>query len=209
MLIKSKFRILMLSIVIVAACQSEERYVYEEIKSDVDHYLLGQMFNDFAQSDTLIIYDTIYFNNMIASLGFYKNKMVEADSVYNRQIIERLAPIEREKIQTKQPDIYLPFEVIKENLNEKNTAKIMIWLTNVPKQFEAAKIQLEKPNLLQTQQTIEKLKTAYNFVSNDLKIHLDTVNQSEKYNTTIENTTLAIKDYLAFLNSKILNGETS
>lgn len=206
---KSMFRILALSIVIFVSCQSQESYVYENIQSEVELYLHQQPFNDFAQSDTLIIYDTTYFNNMIAVLSKYQDNLIAEDSMYNRQITERLAWIKIDKIQSKQPDIYLPFQAIKDNLTKDNSDKIMVWLANVPKQFEAAKTQLNTPDLLQTQQAIEELKSAYRFVSEDLKTHLETSNQSEKYQQVINNVTLAIKDYLAFLNSKIINKEVS
>lgn len=208
MLMKFKFKILILSIIVIASCQSQERYIYENIKSDINLYLHNQMFNDFAQSDTLVIYDTSYFNDMTLLLGTYQNQLVGEDSMYNQLINERLGLIEVEKIQTRQPDIYLPFEVLKENLNENNTEKIMTWLTNVPKQFEAAKVQLEKTNRSNTELAIKELKTAYNFISTDLIVHLDTLDQSEKYAKVIDNTKFAIKDYLAFLNSKLINQET-
>lgn len=206
---KFMFRILALSIVIFVSCESQEPYIYENIRPEIASYLNKQPFNDFAQSDTLIIYDTTYFNNMITALSKYQDKLIVEDSMYNRQITERLALIKIKKIQSKQPDIYLPFQAIQDNLTKENSDKIMVWLTSVPKQFEAAKMQLKTPDLRHTQKAIEDLKSAYSFVSEDLKTHLQTSNQSEKYQQVINNIILAIKDYMAFLNSKILNKEVS
>lgn len=204
-----KSKILLLCFTILISCQSEEQFLYEEIQAEIDVYLSQQPFNDFTFSDTLVIYDTSYFNKLSETLGRYSNKLVEEDSIYNLKIVDRLRLVQKEKIQQFQPSIYLPFKELQENLSVTNTNKIMVWLSDLPKQFEAAKSQLNQPDKQNTMQTIEDLKEAFDFVSNDLVVHLDNLNQAETYNTVIENSQLAIKDYLAFLNSKLLNGEVS
>lgn len=206
----SKYVLLIYSIVFFAGCQSQEHYIYEEIKPEVELYLSEQMFNNFGQSDTLIVYDTNYFNNMIMILSTYQDKLVVEDSTYNHLISDRLALVEEQQIQKNQPDIYLPFQALMDNFekDKTNTDKIMVWLEAVPKQIEAGKVQLEKPNTLQTKLAIEQLKKAYGFVSNDLKVHLQQTDRLEKNNDILEMVKFAIKDYLAFLNSKLINEET-
>ena len=83
----------------------------------------------------------------------------------------------------------------------------MVWLTNVPKQFEAAKTQLAKPNLGHTQQAVEELKSAYIFIANDLTQYMEKSSSVDNYEAVLDETKFAIKDYLAFLNSKIINKE--
>ncbi len=200
-------RILALIIVFLVSCQSQEPYAYENIKSEIESYLTYPSFNNFTKSDTLMIYDTTYFNNMITALSKYQDKLILEDSMYNRQITEQLTLFNIEKIQTLQPDIYLPFQAIKANLNEENLGKIMVWLTNVPKQFEAAKTQLAKPNLGHTQQAVEELKSAYIFIANDLTRYMEKSSSVDNYEAVLDETKFAIKDYLAFLNSKIINKE--
>jgi hypothetical protein len=51
------------------------------------------------------------------------------------------------------------------------------------------------------------LPETFSFIINDLTNYLKETNSFDKYQLTIINAELAVKDYLAFLNSKLLNGE--
>lgn len=199
-------RILVCSVLLMG-CQTQDSYTFDEIRPEVEAYLSPLPLNDFTSSDTLIIYDAIYFDKMIATLSRYQDKLVVEDSLYQQQIVQQLMQIKEDKIQTRQPQIYLPFQAIQDELQPQNAVKIAAWLTALPKQIEAAKSQLKQPDLLHTQQTIEDLKAAYTFVTSDLNEFMMQSNAVEDYEEVIENTKFAIKDYLAFLTSKVLNGE--
>lgn len=198
---------LLVCIVFLIGCQTQDSYTFDEIKPEVEAYLSPLPLNNFANSDTLVIYDAIYFDKMIATLSKYQDKLVVEDSLYQQQIVQRLTQIKEDKIQTRQPQIYLPFQAIQDQLQPQNAIKIAIWLSALTKQFEAAKTQLKQPDLSHTQQTIEELKAAYVFVEGDLTEFMMQSNAVEDYEEVIENTKFAIKDYLAFLTSKVLNGE--
>lgn len=190
-------------------CEGEKVYQYQSIKDEIEPFLQPELADIFEYADTLIIYDTAYFNNAIVALNVYKNHLEVKDSVYNLLIIKRLQEIEVERLQTKHPNIFLSEKGLKANFESKNRniEKIMRFLAAYPKQCEAAKNQLIEPNALHTQLAINQLIELFDFVSNDLTEHLKAINSFEKYQVTITNTQLAIKDYLAFLNSKLLNQE--
>ena len=198
---------LLVCIVFLIGCQTQDSYTFDEIRPEIEAYLSPLPLNNFANSDTLVIYDAIYFDKMIATLSKYQDKLVVEDSLYQQQIVQRLTQIKEDKIQTRQPQIYLPFQAIQDQLQPQNAIKIAIWLSALTKQFEAAKTQLKQPDLSHTQQTIEELKAAYVFVEGDLTEFMMQSNAVEDYEEVIENTKFAIKDYLAFLTSKVLNGE--
>ena len=202
-------RLLVLSSIFLISCQSQESYTYEEIRPEIEQYLRPLPHNNFADADTLTIYDSNYFEKMRAALSKYEGKLIVEDSVQQQLIVQRLIDIQKEKIQTRQPQIYLPFQVIKEQLQPQYASKIATYLTALPQQFEAAKAQLEKPDLSHTQQTIEELKAGFSFVSNDVAVLLQQSNAVNNYEEIIENARLTIKDYIAFLNSKILNQEVN
>lgn len=206
---KTKYWLLLVScFTLLINCSREKNYSYEAIEAEVAPYLQQDLYNTFAVSDTMIIYDTTFFNTAIATLKQYKNNLKPQDSLYNNQIINRLEEIETQAIQTKYPDLYLSFDKLIDNFTKNDIDKVMTWLTACPQQFKAAKVQLNQVDIPRTETSIETLKTAYAFVSNDLKTQLIKQNQYEKYKAVIINNQLAIKDYLAFLNSKLLNGET-
>ena len=198
---------LLVCIVFLIGCQMQDSYTFDEIRPEIEAYLSPLPLNNFANSDTLVIYDAIYFDKMIATLSKYQDKLVVEDSLYQQQIVQRLTQIKEDKIQTRQPQIYLPFQAIQDQLRPQNAVKIAAWLTALPKQFEAAKSQLKQPDSASTQQTIEELKAAYIFVTGDLTELMMQSNAVANHEEVIENTKFAIKDYLAFLTSKMLNGE--
>lgn len=190
-------------------CEQITTYQYASIKDEVAPFLQPNLADVFEYSDTLIIYDSLYFNTATAVLNEYKNHLETEDSVYNNLIIKRLQEIETEKVQNKYPNIFLAEKGLMENFESKNKniEKIMDFLAAYPKQFEAAKSQLIQPNTLHTQLTVKQLTALFYFISNDLSNDLKTTNTYEKNRKTIVNAQLAIKDYLAFLNSKLLNQE--
>lgn len=206
---KTQYWLLLVSCFIISiSCTREERYAYEVIEAEVSPYLHQDLSKTFAISDTMIIYDTSFFNTTIRTLKQYENKLEPQDSLYNHQIIAQLNKFETEQIQTKNPSIYLATDALIANFNtKKDIDKIMNWLADCPKQFEAAKMQLEKTDIAQTEASIQTLKNAYNFISTDLKSHLTKTKQYQQHKMTIENAQFAVKDYLAFLNSKLLNEE--
>jgi ATP-dependent Lon protease len=190
-------------------CEQETIYRYESVKRELQPFLQPELADVFQYSDTLIIYDTTYFNHSISTLNAYKNHLEAKDSTYNNLIINRLQEIETSKTQTKHPNLYLSGKSIKANFEseKRDIEKIMRFLIAYPKQLEAAKNQLTKPNALHTQLTINQLTELFAFVSNDLTNHLKVTKAFAKHQITIANTQLAIKDYIAFLNSKLLNEE--
>jgi hypothetical protein len=200
---------LVLCLFLLSNCEQEKVYQYQLIKDEIEPFLQPELADIFEYSDTLIIYDTAYFNTAIATLNVYKNHLDVKDAAYNLLIIKRLQEIETERLQTKHPNIFLSEKSIKANFESenRNIEKIMRFFEAYPEQCEAAKSQLIQPNVLHTQLAINQLIELFGFVSNDLSNHLKAINSFEKYQTTITNTQLAIKDYLAFLNSKLLNQE--
>ena len=63
----------------------------------------------------------------------------------------------------------MPTKSLKVNFEseERDIKKIMQFLSAYPKQFEAAKSQLEKPSLLHTQLTLKMLSETFSFIIND------------------------------------------
>jgi hypothetical protein len=204
-----KVLVIAIGLVFLFNCERGTIYRYESVKSELELFLQPELADVFQYSDTLIIYDTTYFNHAISTLNEYKNHFEAKDSLYNILIINRLQEIETSKLQTKYPNIYLSGKGINVNFESKNQdiEKIMRFLAAYPKQCKAAKSQLTQPNTLYTKLTINELTDLFAFVSNDLTNHLKANNIFKKHQLTIINTQLAIKDYIAFLNSKLLNEE--
>ena len=204
-----KVLVFAIGLVFLCNCNRETIYEYKSVKSELEPFLQPELAEVFQYSDTLLIYDTTYFNRAISTLNEYKNHLEVKDSVYNNLIISRLQEIETARLQTKYPNIYLSEKSIKANFESKkrDIEKIMRFFAAYPKQFEAAKSQLTQPNTLDTQLTINQLTELFAFVSNDLTNQLKANEILEKHQSTITNTQLAIKDYIAFLNSKLLNEE--
>ncbi len=204
--------IILLNTLLFLHCNNKGNYSYEAVKADVEPYLQGNSFNGsgFNTSDTMIIYDVAFFETAIATLNQYKNQLQASDSIHNRRIINQLAAFDMETIQTKDPQLYLPFETLSKAFqnDKKNVDKILVWLESTPKQLQAAKSQLKTPDLQATKAAIETLTKAFTFISNDLTTYLESTNKMRENAHTIEQSQLAIKDFLAFLNSKIINGET-
>jgi predicted sulfurtransferase len=124
-------------------------------------------------------------------------------------IVNRLQELEISKRQINHPNIYLSNKGIKANFEseQQDIEKIMRFFAAYPEQLEAAKSQLIRPDMAHTKFAINELTALFTFISNDLNDHLKTTNTYEKYQSTYINTQLAIKDYIAFLNSKLLNEE--
>ncbi|MFT5834138.1 MAG: hypothetical protein ACI97N_001772 [Cognaticolwellia sp.] len=200
---------LMFFVVFLFNCERETIHQYELVKGEIEPFLQENFAAVFETSDTLIIYDTTYFKNAISTLNKYSNHLEEKDSMKNMELLIQVNEIELEQIQQKFPEIYVPTKSLKVNFEseERDIKKIMQFLSAYPKQFEAAKSQLEKPSLLHTQLTLKMLPETFSFIINDLTNYLKETNSFDKYQLTIINAELAVKDYLAFLNSKLLNGE--
>ena len=86
-------------------CEQETVYQYEAVKAEIEPFLQPKLADVFQDSDTLILYDTTYFNHAITTLSEYKNHLEAKDSVYNNLIINRLQEIE---INKKKPEIIEP-----------------------------------------------------------------------------------------------------
>ncbi|NJN76969.1 MAG: hypothetical protein HC803_00450 [Saprospiraceae bacterium] len=190
-------------------CERESVYQYESVKGEIEPFLHDDLAAIFEKSDTLIIYDTTYFKNAISIFNKYGNHLEEKDSMKNIEILVQVSELELEKTHEKYPEIYLPTKSLKENFESenRNIEKIMRYLAAYPQQFEAAKSQLKTPNLIHTQLTLAILPETFSFITNDLTNHLKQTNSFDKHQQTLINAQLAVKDYLAFLNSKLLNGE--
>lgn len=203
---KIEFRIIILGFLLLVFmnCQQDKRYIFAEIETEVQPYLdLGNE-NTFWKSDSLVIYDSTFFNHAIATLSKYENHLEIGDSINNQLIANQLKSIEVDRFQTKNPNLYIPTNQIlsfykdgKSDKISKNT-KIEAWLSDLPAQFSVAKYQLEKPNQSQTKVAIPQLEKLYFFIDKEMK----TVS-----NKPFESSKLAIKDFLAFLQSKLNNGE--
>jgi|AntRauTorckE5430_2_1112549.scaffolds.fasta_scaffold04656_2 hypothetical protein len=191
------------------SCEQETIYQYELVKEELKPFLQPELADVFQYSDTLIIYDTTYFNRAISTLNEYKNHLEAKDSFYNTLIVNRLQELEISKRQINHPNIYLSNKGIKANFEseQQDIEKIMRFFAAYPEQLEAAKSQLIRPDMAHTKFAINELTALFTFISNDLNDHLKTTNTYEKYQSTYINTQLAIKDYIAFLNSKLLNEE--
>jgi hypothetical protein len=203
---KIQFRIIILGFLLLGFmnCQQDKRYTFAEIETEIQPYLdLGNE-NTFWKSDSLVIYDSTFFNHAIATLSKYENHLEIGDSINNQLITNQLKRVGVDKIQTKNPNLYIPTNQILSFYNDKQpdkTSKIIkmeAWILGLPTQFTVAKYQLQQPNQTQTKVAIQQLEKLYFFINKEMK----TIS-----NKDFESSTLAIKDYLAFLQSKLNNGE--
>jgi len=203
---KLQYRIIVLGFLCLGlmSCQEEKVYTFQEIKKEIQPYLDLENENIFWQSDTLVIYDTTFFNQAITTLSKYENRLEANDSLSNQLISRQLKVLQIEKIQIKNPNLYIPINPILSFYNNEKLdktdriKKIENWLLDLPKQFTAAKTQLEKPNQSQTKIAIQQLEKLYFFINKEV----ETVS-----NKDFEESKIGIKDYLAFLQSKLNNGE--
>lgn len=201
---KLQYKVFFLGLVLFGFvnCEQEKTYTFEAVETEIQPYLNLGNEGFFEQSDTLIIYDTTFFKQAIATLTKYGNHLEINDSLNNTLIVNQLEKLQKEKIHTKNPSLFIPISFLSKFYEDEKlleTAKVKkleSWLLDLPIQFEAAKSQLEKPNQLETKSAVQALEKLYYF----------TMELEKKTKKDFERTELAIKDYLAFLQSKLNNG---
>jgi hypothetical protein len=181
------------SLFLLGSCAPEKTYRAAELNIPLRPYLNFDAAVVFAYSDTLIIYDTAFLNDALLNLRHYEDKIAPEDKAFQQQISAQRAVLETQTPLSLMPEYFVPTKALLAQFA--NNEKGERWLRAYPQQFAAAKTLLQTPDRENTLKTIRQLEFFYDFLQNN------SVEEADKI-------TAAIKDFLAFLNSKLKNNET-
>ena len=187
-------------------------FLYEALKAEPVHKFTA--IELFQKKDTISSMN--YYQNLQDDLAdFFPSRLNESNQV----LLNTVSAFLRHKIyllkiaEEGDPSIYSPISILKKNAkneeqtNEEQFEKIIQGLEKIPQYFSEVKAVIKNPDKEQLQLAVKAFSNDYFFLKNDLPglirkpdilkdVQIDFSNKNQKAQ-------IAIKDFLAFLNSHL------